>query len=82
MGVIALNKTVIVILYNYSKYYIIVVISYYHLTSILMIGKAIWLSVVILISTTFILRAMQGLEISAVFYEQSDIVLVSDNSNN
>ena len=46
-----------------------------------MIGKAIWLAFVLLISITFILRAMQGLEIPAVFYEQSDIVIVSDDSN-
>ena len=46
-----------------------------------MIGKAIWLSFVLLISITFILRAMQGLEIPAVFYEQSDIVIISDNSD-
>ena len=47
-----------------------------------MIGKAIWLSCVVLISITFILRAMQGLEITAVFYEQSDIVITSDSANN
>ncbi|MBR1944615.1 MAG: hypothetical protein IJ848_04075 [Alphaproteobacteria bacterium] len=44
-----------------------------------MIGKAIWLSIVFIVSITFILRAMQGLEIPAVFYEQSDIVLVYDD---
>lgn len=46
-----------------------------------MIGKAIWISFVLLISITFVLRAMQGLEISAVFYEQSDIVIISDNNH-
>ena len=43
-----------------------------------MIGKVIWITFVSFISLTFIFRAMQGLEIPAVFYEQSDIVLVSD----
>ena len=46
-----------------------------------MIGKAIWITFISFISITFILRAMQGLEITAVFYEQSDIVLVSDDIN-
>lgn len=46
-----------------------------------MIGKAIWITFVSFISITFIFRAMQGLEIPAVFYEQSDIVLVSDDIN-
>ena len=53
-----------------------------NIVTTIMIWKAIWLSVVLLVSITFILRAMQGLEISAVFYEQSDIVLISDDVNN
>ncbi len=39
-----------------------------------MIGKAIWLTIMLLVIMTFIFRAMQGLPISTVFYETSEIV--------
>ena len=39
-----------------------------------MIGKMVWITIMLLIVVTFVIRAMQGLPISTVFYETSEIV--------
>lgn len=44
-----------------------------------MIGKIVWVTIMLLTTITFIIRSMQGLPIAKVFYETSEVLLINED---